>query len=175
MIYFISGHRNITDAEFRTNYIPKLEEAIKNDGEFLVGDYYGVDMISQEYLKGRVSDDKVTVYHMYKSPRYYVDGFKTKGGYYFDESRDAAMTDESHGDIAWSRSVGSGTERNLHRRIENDELKWLRYLQSNISSELKAGVKLMYDSHLTSIKSQVTPSKNLTGKMSFSEFLELKK
>ena len=151
MIYFISGHRNISDVEFKENYIPKLDSAISNNGRFVVGDYYGVDMMAQEYLKGKVLDEHVTVYHMLESPRNYIENFHSKGGYILDEERDAAMTNESHTDIAWSRTERSGTARNLERRIEFDHIKWLQYIHDNMDAESKAALKVMYEAHLKKI------------------------
>jgi len=93
--------------------------AISNDAAFVVGDYYGVDIMAQEYLKARNQTD-VTVYHMFESPRNYLEGFKTIGGFTCDEDRDAAMTLASDYDIAYVRAnkKKSGTARNLTRRTE---------------------------------------------------------
>ena len=161
MIFFISGHRNISESEFTEHYAVNLDYAIANNSDFVVGDYYGVDYMAQKYLKGKVDDSKVTVYHMMDAPRNFVKGFNTKGGYLMDEDRDAAMTNESHADIAWSRTKESGTARNLRRRAENDRLKWLEYMQSNMAAELKYSIKTMYDSHISDItKARETISNN---------------
>lgn len=51
MIYFISGHRDITQEEFDANYVPAIEDAIDNgqttweDCEFIVGDCKGCDQM----------------------------------------------------------------------------------------------------------------------------------
>ena len=135
MIFFISGHRNITESQFNIYYKPSLDHAILVTGrKFVVGDYYGVDIMAQEYLKGKVSDSDVTVYHMSEKPRNYVEGFCTKGGYAFDEERDAAMTNESDIDIAWSQNPKSGTARNLERRKELNQLNLYKYVFDNITS-----------------------------------------
>lgn len=52
MIYFISGHRDLTREEFEEYYIPLIDEAMDNrdlDG-FVVGDYHGVDKMAMDYL-----------------------------------------------------------------------------------------------------------------------------
>lgn len=46
MIYFISGHRDITEEEFKKYYVPAIYSAYYNDSDFenfVVGDYEGVD------------------------------------------------------------------------------------------------------------------------------------
>lgn len=123
MIYFVSGHRDITREEFETYYIPKLEEAICTDSaEFVVGDYEGVDKMAMDYLASHSCC--LTIYHMFDSPRNiptytplsvyitYRGGFKT------DEERDSAMTLVSDIDIAFIRKNkwDSGTAQNIKRR-----------------------------------------------------------
>lgn len=40
MIYFISGHRDLSYEDFKKYYIPKIREVLENDpwAEFIVGD-----------------------------------------------------------------------------------------------------------------------------------------
>lgn len=123
MKYFISGHREISQEEFNEHYVKALREIIEEDpkAEFVVGDYHGADTMAQEWLKENIRPDRVTVYHMFESPRVYRDsGFKKKGGYKTDEERDAAMTKESDKDVAFLRKGKrkSGTAQNLCRRFE---------------------------------------------------------
>lgn len=64
MIYFISGHRDLSYEEFEKYYVPKIEEVIKSDpfAEFLVGD---CDMLPEQlnnfvhtdYRVGLTEDD----------------------------------------------------------------------------------------------------------------------
>jgi len=117
--FFISGHRNITPQEFNEHYIPAIEKALEKDCKFVIGDYYGVDMLAQQYLFEKGIKD-VLVYHMLIEPRNNA-GFPTKGGFIDDESRDAAMTKISDEDIAWVRPGNdeSGTAINLKRRKNN--------------------------------------------------------
>jgi len=133
MIYFISGHRNLNDNEFDTHYKFLIDYAIKENGYFVVGDYYGLDIKAQEYLKDKVPDSHVTVYHMFDSPRNYVDGFNKKGGYSLDEERDAAMTRDSDIDIAWIRYKESGTARNIERRKEHNTGELYAYIYRNMN------------------------------------------
>ena len=121
MIYFISGHREISQEEFNKFYVPVLNEVIDNDpdAQFVVGDYQGVDTMAQYWLNE--IPDKVTVYHMFESPRVKKNpNFKTKGGFKTDEERDAAMTKDSDLDIAFLKpgKRNSGTAQNLCRRFE---------------------------------------------------------
>lgn len=119
--YFISGHRNITENEFKTNYVPLLEKAAEEDSIFVVGDYYGVDIMSQNYLVDalQIDPNRITVYHMFESPRNINQKIKnTIGGFQSDTERDAAMTDNSDEDIAFVRlsTKMSGTGENILRR-----------------------------------------------------------
>lgn len=131
MIAFISGHLTISNEEFAEHYVPKLAEALERGDSFVVGDAKGVDDLAQEYLS-YYTQDNVTVYHMFDTPRHNFDVFKTVGGFKSDEERDAAMTDVSDYDIAWIRPgrKGSGTEKNIKRRkkknaaIEKNNKGW---------------------------------------------------
>ena len=120
--YFISGHRDITQEEFDLNYAPELKTlSLGCDIRYVVGDYYGVDIMAQNYLLDvlNVNPDYVTVYHMFDAPRnvnpkviHLVGGFKS------DDERDAAMTAVSCDDVAFVRDIkrNSGTAQNILRR-----------------------------------------------------------
>ena len=149
-----------------------MDEAISNSGRFVVGDYYGVDYMAQNYLKNKVPDDFVTVYHMMESPRNYVEGFNLKGGYLIDEERDYAMTKESHVDIAWSRSDSSGTARNLRRRGELDRLKWLEFLEVQISPEEIDKMRLKYEESILNTIKSYTPNQT---EMNFMKLVNISK
>ena len=123
--YFISGHRAITNEEFEFNYVPLLELALNNtpNARFVVGDYYGVDIMAQNYLVDvlNVDPNRITVYHMFESPRNINPKIKnTVGGFQNDDDRDAAMTENSFEDIALVRdeNVLSGTAKNILRRYK---------------------------------------------------------
>lgn len=125
MTYFISGHREITNEEFEYNYVPLLELALNNtpNARFVVGDYYGVDIMAQNYLVDvlNVDPDKITVYHMFESPRNINPKItNTVGGFQNDDDRDAAMTENSFEDIALVRDENklSGTAKNILRRYK---------------------------------------------------------
>jgi hypothetical protein len=116
-VYFVSGHLDLTEREFQDHYQPQLDRALEEDARFVVGDARGADQKAQVYLATRTS--KVTVYHMFESPRNNA-GFPTKGGFTSDGSRDACMTKDSTKDIAWVRPgrERSGTQKNIQRRIQ---------------------------------------------------------
>lgn len=119
--YFISGHRNITEKEFMENYAPALYLAACEKSAFVVGDYYGVDIMAQNYLMNslKIDPDRITVYHMFEAPRNINPKIKnTKGGFKSDSERDAAMTEASDEDIAFVRDPKkwSGTGENILRR-----------------------------------------------------------
>lgn len=114
--YFISGHLDLTDAEFQNFYVPRLESARATPGaRFVVGDAPGADSLAQKWLHERGAP--VTVYHMLTAPRFNA-GFPTEGGFLSDRDRDEALTAASDADIAWVRPgrEKSGTARNLQRR-----------------------------------------------------------
>jgi len=112
---FISGHLDLTPAEFNEHYRPQIDNALSKNQGFVVGDARGADTLAQQYILGKT--ESVVVYHMFESPRNNA-GFSTCGGFQSDKERDEQMTRDSHQDIAWVR-VGrkkSGTQKNLDRR-----------------------------------------------------------
>ena len=122
--YFISGHRDITDNEFELNYQEALNELVSEvpDCKFVVGDYYGVDIMAQNYLIDvlQVDPSRITVYHMLEEPRNINEKItQTKGGFTSDDERDEAMTKASIADIAFVRDNKkiSGTAQNILRRF----------------------------------------------------------
>lgn len=123
MIYFISGHRDITAEEFKKYYEPKIQKVLKYDNEakFVIGDYQGADIMAQEYIVSLGFLNRITVYHMFDKPRNIVSPYiVTSGGYKDDIDRDSAMTRDSDFDIAFIREgkVNSGTEQNIIRRVK---------------------------------------------------------
>lgn len=121
--YFISGHRDITEDEFERNYKPVLEAIVNDvpDCRFVVGDYYGADIMAQNYLVDvlGVEPERITVYHMFEVPRNINPKItNTVGGFESDRERDEAMTAASSNDIAFVRNntMISGTAENILRR-----------------------------------------------------------
>lgn len=116
IVNFISGHLNLTPAEFDLHYRYLIDRALEKNQSFVVGDARGADLLAQQYLFGKT--DAVVVYHMFTSPRNNV-GFSTRSGFQSDAERDAQMTSDSHQDIAWVRPgrERSGTQANLDRRF----------------------------------------------------------
>lgn len=128
-IYFISGHRKLSEAEFELNYVPLINYILDTDGEatFVVGDYYGCDIMAQNYLMDKINlePERITVYHMFEAPRNKNSKItQTKGGFTSDEERDAAMTKASIKDIAFVRNGkwDSGTAQNILRRYRLQEI-----------------------------------------------------
>ena len=121
--YFISGHRDITEEEFERNYMPVLDYVLNTvpDCRFVVGDYFGVDIMAQNYLIDtlNIDQDRITVYHMFEAPRNINPKIEnTVGGFESDRERDTAMTLASSEDIAFVRdnTKMSGTAENILRR-----------------------------------------------------------
>ena len=128
--YFISGHREITQEEFDSIYVPVINQVLETTPNclFVVGDYWGADEMAQNYLLDVLELDtqRITVYHMLEKPRYFnpkVERFR--GGFMTDDSRDEAMTRDSDEDIAFVRdpNVLSGTAKNILRRYRYPDLK----------------------------------------------------
>ena len=123
IVYFISGHRNLSREEFLSVYKESIDKAISNpEAEFVLAECSGVDSFAQDYLRDNLKcHSRVTVYHMFDSPRYLASKlFKTKGGYKNDIERDTAMTNDSDVDIAFIHKGAwtSGTAQNILRRYE---------------------------------------------------------
>ena len=123
--YFISGHRDITQEEFEKNYGSIIKNIVDNNSpgtiRFIMGDYYGVDIMAQNYLIDTLNfpPDRICVYHMFDKPRNIHPKIENRvGGFSCDEERDAAMTRDSHIDIAFVRDhlKLSGTAMNILRR-----------------------------------------------------------
>jgi hypothetical protein len=121
--YFISGHRDITEQEFELNYKPELDYIVQEnkDAKFVVGDYYGADIMAQDYLLDAlcIDPDRVTVYHMLEAPRNKNEKVvNLVGGFKSDDERDEAMTNASTYDVAYVRDIkkNSGTAQNILRR-----------------------------------------------------------
>lgn len=119
---FVSGHLDLTNAEFVEHYAPRIDAACatRADGTlvvFHVGDARGADFMAQEFLESRRVP--VYVYHMFEKPRnIYGRPFRVIGGFTSDLARDEAMTMVTTEDIAWVRPgrEKSGTAKNLARR-----------------------------------------------------------
>lgn len=120
--YFVSGHREITEAQFE-RYKAELSRVVEevNAPKFVIGDYYGVDIMAQDFLLDvlEVDPGTVTVYHMHDTPRNVNPKVvNLVGGFENDEERDAAMTQVSGHDIAFvaDHTKWSGTGQNILRR-----------------------------------------------------------
>lgn len=118
-VAFISGHLKLTEEEFFTYYVPHIEDAMKSNCDFVIGDARGVDSFAHAMLMRVFAEEphRVTVYHMMEHPRY-TTLFPVVGGFLTDNARDEAMTIASDFDIAWVRPgrETSGTAANLERR-----------------------------------------------------------
>lgn len=108
--FFICGHGDLTEEEFNKYYMPKINNALKEDSNFILGDTYGADSVVQKYLSKLAFTDypnlyeKVLVYHIGIKPRNNFGNFNTKGGFTDEEERDSEMTKNSDEDILWIRS-----------------------------------------------------------------------
>lgn len=119
----ISGHGDLTLEEWLQHYRPEIDHALQQQAHFVVSDFRGADVLSQEYLKDKTPH--VTLCHCFEKPRYRAETFNLpakqwtiKSGFTSDEDRDVWMTANSTADIAWVREgrEKSGTAKNLARR-----------------------------------------------------------
>jgi hypothetical protein len=128
-VYFISGHLDLSQEEFNTEYKDRILNAARAGCSFVVGDAKGCDMMAQSLLamvKRQHSDTtNVLIFHMGKKPRHNMGDFKTIGGFKTDGERDRAMTNHSNDDIAWVRS------EKLQREIYGD-----KYIEGRISGTM---------------------------------------
>lgn len=127
MIYFISGHRNLSYEDFEKYYTPIIDKAIREDDEakFVIGDCCGVDKFAMDYIFNK-DICHITIYHMFNKPRnipeantrVILDLVDFRGGFKSDEERDSAMTRDSDFDIAFVKDCrwNSGTVQNIKRR-----------------------------------------------------------
>lgn len=144
-VFFISGHRDISEDEFNYLYKPKIQECIKKfNAYFVVGDYIGVDILSQNYIIDELHYDinKITVYHMNDKPMNINPNIKNLiGGFKDDIERDTAMTLNSDYDIAFVREnkLDSGTAQNIIRRVQFKSDK-----ENGIELIIKPNINLKY-------------------------------
>ena len=114
IVNYVSGHLDLTPAEFEAHYRPAIDAALARREAFVLGDARGADAMTQNYLLGKTA--AIVIYHMFTNPRNNA-GFSTIGGFGSDAERDARMTADSDRDIAWVRPgrEKSGTQKNLDR------------------------------------------------------------
>ena len=124
-VYFISGHRDITQEDFDKYYASEIKSIADNpendDCLFIMGDYHGCDIMAQNYLLDtlNIKPNRVYVYHMFDKPRNVNPKvINLVGGFTSDEERDATMTQHSDYDIAfvYDHTKLSGTAQNILRR-----------------------------------------------------------
>ena len=130
MIYFISGHRDLTQEEFNLHYLPIINSVLEDDDtpEFVIGDWEGCDTMALEYLISLHRIPWITIYCV-DNPRVQLQGsnltdfeeIDLHGCRTYDEC-DAEMTKNSIFDIAWIRPgrEDSHTAKNIKRRYESN-------------------------------------------------------
>lgn len=145
IIYFISGHTDITEEDFNLHYRDRILNAVDEGATFVLGTAQGADTMAQKLLCELFKNDskeldRITIYHRGDEPEVPLinDKIKTIGGYKSHTARDSAMTNDSDHDILWVRSIEeckilygdkfnpkkiSGTQQNLNRRIKLNKTK----------------------------------------------------
>ncbi|MBD3843290.1 MAG: hypothetical protein IE909_15700 [Campylobacterales bacterium] len=124
---FISGSISIKKLPVAVE--ASLDNIFKKGMEILVGDADGIDTMVQNYCK-RANYRKVTVYSIYPTPRYMVNGFNKK--YIIPKSdskrerdlqkeKDEAMTlDSEYSFVIWD-GKSKGSFSNVVRALENNK------------------------------------------------------
>ena len=123
MIYFVSGHRNLTEKEFFDHYVPKIEKVMREDksASFVVGDWEGCDSMFLNFIRHTYFiQPRIHVYYV-NTPRVDLEELDNVNLYNkstYDEC-DASMTRDSDFDIAWIRPgrEDSHTALNIKRRF----------------------------------------------------------
>lgn len=134
MVYFISGHKDLTEQEFNEIYVPKIENvlAIDDSPVFIMGDNDGVDTYAMDYLFSHRLEPKMYICTISSIPQNlpedYIKFFKdnpevvTNFGiismFKSNIERDIYMTKHSDFDIAYVKNDrwNSGTAQNIRRR-----------------------------------------------------------
>jgi hypothetical protein len=133
-IVFISGHCNLSSKEFQDHYIPRLDELLLHPVPIVVGNAYGADTKSFEYLtENNYPANLIIVYHHGTGKQKYPKDIQIVSNFTSYTKRDAAMTFASTEELLWVRPdeeskilLGekfdpkrkSGTELNRLRRIK---------------------------------------------------------
>jgi len=105
-IYFISGHGDLTRGEFNEHYVKKINDAMSEDANFIIGDSFGCDFMAQKYLFkiSKTNPDihkNVTIYYKEEEPQMNLGNFRSIK--ISDEDLDEFMTNSSTSDILWIR------------------------------------------------------------------------
>jgi|SRR6478609_8589327 len=115
-VAFISGHIDLTQEQFSTHYVSKIDKAIEENHEFVLGNSFGCDEMALRYLKSKnVSPDKITIHHresrcdQFNKQHLTIADLRAMGynkiisGFTTFDERDESMTLVSDYDIAWVR------------------------------------------------------------------------
>ena len=117
MIYFVSGHRDLTKEEFEEHYVPLIQKVLKSDifPEFIVGDWEGCDSMFLNFIKDY--EVHVIITYVEEIPRIDITGASWLRLKTYDKC-DEQMTITSDFDIAWIRPgrEDSHTAKNIKRR-----------------------------------------------------------
>jgi hypothetical protein len=124
---FISGHLDLTEAEFKECYYNEIYNAVMLGHNIIIGAAKGCDRMAQEMLAKFCKplgpgENTVVVFHMFYEPRNNAGNFVTWAGFTSDKERDEYMTQQSTYDLAWVRlgRENSGTASNIKRRSEQN-------------------------------------------------------
>lgn len=122
MKIYIFGNGNIKYSDFEELYLKPIKRLTKENAEFIICDFRGVDTLVMEYLKSE--SQNVSIIHIGEKPRYLPDKYRTKvsgwkliGGFEDDKSRDNyainACTHFIATDFNSDEKRTSGTQRNI--------------------------------------------------------------
>ncbi len=141
MKIYIFGNGNISFSDFKEFYEKPLSNFMeREDVEFLLCDFRGVDTLAMELLKTVSSN--VSVFHVGEKPRYFPDKFKTKvkdwkinGGFENDEHRDKECIKRCTHFLAIDFNSDSNRKSGTQKNIEVcEELRKIRIVHERASS-----------------------------------------
>ena len=100
MIYYVSGHWDMSEKDFNKKYSYMLRTCALEGHSFVVGDEPGFDVRAQTLLDSL--EATFTVYHLFSKPRNAIGKRrKLKGGFASKLARNRQMTLDSDEDILW--------------------------------------------------------------------------
>ncbi len=136
MKVMLSGSRSIKSLPETVKN--KLNELIKEDTCFLLGDADGADALFQEFFKN-LNYKNVEIYHVDELPRHnlgfwetkYINPLRKTKNWIFYTKKDIQMTKDSNYSIVLWDGSSEGSVINCHRALSNEKKVYLFDLENN--------------------------------------------
>jgi hypothetical protein len=133
--FFVSGHLDLTEDEFKLHYAVRIRDAVERGDLFVVADAPGADTMAQNLIYELGGN--ALVFHIGERPRHNAGFCNLVAGLSDDKVRDRLMTKQSDRDIAWVRPgrENSGTAQNLRRRRRQRVIRSIAKVIANSISQ----------------------------------------